>query len=260
MPALCTMNAFMHPSVVVAPNDPSLNDSPQDAPQEEDEKIEPLQEDDDFPSLLMSDGLSETSSDAGSKHSLISVSSAVVPPVKSSTGIAGRKRKSTEPHRSVRMPSPSTKMDAIQLNIYAPFRSNPSFLLYTSKTPSKASGRWNRERSVSDAAAAPSPMSHLYSTSAHLSSSSPLTQRPATAKRNFTPANRATKTLPDFVVQGFAATEGEDWELDMSKYQDTKGAPPIQWKRVFFLVIAECIQAHSSHSYVNSWCSTPAHS
>jgi hypothetical protein len=256
--AICAVNAFMHPSVIAAPhraNDPSTSDLPPDAlAKDVDDKTEPLQEDDDFPSLLMSDGLSETSSDAGSKHLLISARSAVVPPVKS---FVGRKRKSTEPHRSVRM-MPSSEMDAIQLNIYAPFRSNPSFLLYTTRTPPKVSGRWNRERSVSDVAAAPSPMSHLYSTSANLLSSSPLTQRPATAKRNFTPANRATKALPDFVVQGFAATEGDDWELDMSKYQDTKDAPPIQWKREFF---SNCIAIVQTHSPVFcSWCPTPAHS
>ena len=231
--ALCAVNAFIHPSVAAAPhhraNGPPPSDLPQDASRAKDanEKMEHLQDDDDFPSLLMSDGLSETSSDAGSKHSLNSALSAAVPPVKV---CVGRKRKSTEPHRSVRMMHSSS---SIQLNIYAPFRSNPSFLLYTTRAPSKVSGRWNRERSVSDVAAAPSPMSQLYSTSL---SSSPLTQRPATAKRNFTPANRATKALPDFVVQGFAATEGDDWELDMSKYQDTKGAPPIQWKREFLSI------------------------
>jgi hypothetical protein len=172
-----------------------------------------------LPSLLMSDGLSETSSDSSdSKHSLISALSDEVAQTQPPTPKkSGHKRKSLEPHRSIRGGGPSHhSKDArvIQFDIYSPFQSNPSFLLYASSSHGKT-----RERSASD-------VSHSFSP-ATLSS---IKERPATAKRTFTPANRATKALPDFVVQGFAATTEDDWELDMSKYRDTKGAPPIQWR------------------------------
>ena len=115
-----------------------------------------------------------------------------------------RKRKSSDPHRSIVPPMTRSNSSTIRLDTFSTYLINPSFLLYPFN-------RRSRRASCTSGAD-----SHLFHGNG---------------------GSKAPKPLPEFNSRGLRLdpTDGTGW-LDMNAYKDTLNAPPVVWKRLFFFL------------------------